>query len=155
MTNNALQRQSWWSRPKALVAFALAFIAGLAGLVTNLKTLIEAIGFGPKGPEITLSVLGPASASPAVPHVYSVPVTVTKTGDGVLHNCSFSAWIGGFQYATTSSMGTFTIPNGAFRESTELEIQLHYPYMIVDDYGDIYLSCDTASSKRYRFLTPP
>jgi hypothetical protein len=128
----------------------LSSIAGLATLVTNLNTLKEAFGFGSKRPEITLQVW---QAQPAG-NSYLVPVNFTKTGDSILHNCSFSAWIQGFQMDTDSPMKIFTIPEGVFTQSAGVFIKLPPFFAVVDDYGQISLNCDHASSPSVRFRNP-
>jgi hypothetical protein len=138
---------SWWRKPAAIVAYVCALIAGIVTLKTNLDTIMGWLGFGLKPATITLQVF---PAKPEGKYLVAV-VNVTKTGQGVLHDCNFSAWIQGFQMSTSSAMATFSIPEGQFFQTTQVYIELPPLFARVRNYGEIYLQCDKASSESVRF----
>jgi hypothetical protein len=81
-------------------------------------------------------------------------VKITKTGQPVLHNCTFTARVGGMDMTTVYPTAPITIPSGPYFMQTYVFTKPPKYTAYVDDDGDIFFSCNDASSQSYRFHIP-
>jgi hypothetical protein len=113
----AAEQQGWWGRPKAVILVICALVAGLAGFITNIKTIADALGIGAAAISLSVDGVAPVTVQNLSAR-YALSVTFTKTGDRPFHDCSFSAWTKGIEVPTTQTVKSFPMPGGTFSQST-------------------------------------
>jgi hypothetical protein len=138
----------WWDRPKTIIIFVCAIVAGTAALIKDSKTIGKFFGFS-TDPKVTLKVTGQQFSDRN--RTWSIEVILDKTGEGPLHDCKFSSWVEGKQLLVLDPSKPFDIPSGKFIQHMFPIIGLIPRLMVTGDYGEISLTCDKAGSENARW----
>jgi hypothetical protein len=160
MTDNnpPKQQAQWWTLPKVVVIAIGGGLAFAAALITNGTTIINWLGYGPRPLHISLSILDivtPEGLHDTRYYRYTVIADVTKTGDGVLRDCAFSAYIGSLDVPISHGTSELSLPDGPFMQGFGLTMDAPANPELSDGLATITLVCDKASSKPILFHFPP
>ena len=154
---NAVEKQAWWKLPKFIIGSITGAIALIAALITNSTTILNFLGYGPKAPQLSLTISSaiPAGLNGTRYFRYVVQLIIKKTGDGHLRDCTFSAYVATQDVPITHPTSDLALSDGLVIRPMLVYMDVPSLSILSDGWANISLICDKASSKPISFRFPP
>jgi hypothetical protein len=151
-------QESWWrrwgSRSVAVASVVTAIVASVAGLITNGKSIGEAMGLIEKKQPLGIALLATSifyEADPNKPKEATLILHVYKVGEEPARNCRMEGEWDGYQLPVKASSGaSFTIPSGESERTIAVSMSPIKAHIGLKS-PSVALICDNVGSEAYEF----